>query len=83
MDAGIVEGVLSHEGGKGQRLCGERDAVDERNIFSMVERAKLDGRVDLCVEDWRCRLQSEGLAWCRDTGTAWIVMDLIGLLQRG
>lgn len=27
---------------------------------------------------WRCRLQSEGPAWCRDTGTAWIVMDLIG-----
>ncbi len=24
--------------------------MDERNFFSMVKRAKLDGRVDLCVE---------------------------------
>lgn len=32
---------------------------------------------------WRCRLQCEGLAWCRDTGTAWIVMDLIGAFAEG
>lgn len=47
----LMGGVLSHEVGKGQRFCGERDAVDERNFYLIVEMAKLDGgRVDLCVE---------------------------------
>lgn len=46
----------------------------------MVKRAKLDGRVDLCVE---VQTAERGLAWCRDTGTAWIVMDLIGGCGRG
>lgn len=51
--------------------------MDERDFFLIVEMAEPDGgRVDLCVE---CRLQSEALAWCRDTGgTAWIMMGLIG-----
>lgn len=76
----MLKGVQSHEGGKGQRFCGEIDAVDESNFFSMVERAKLDGRVDLCVE---VQTAERRTSMVRDTGTAWIVMDLIGAVAEG